>query len=119
IGNFGTSDFTAEFWIQTTSTANLQSCIEKRDICNASHHWEVRIGNCNGCNNQGPGHMIFELYGCAPGVGCGTWVPVTGSTAINDGIWHHVACVRHGSQSLVYVDGHLDGSGTTGTGQVA
>jgi hypothetical protein len=98
---------------------NLAACLEKHGICNAGHFWDVRIGNCNGCNNKGTGHIVFEIYGCPDYSNCGTWVPVTSGTAINDGVWHHVVCVRTGITSLVYVDGNLDGSGTTFTGQVA
>lgn len=111
VGNFGTNDFTIEFWVQTTSTANLQSCLEKRDVCSGGHFWDIRIGNCSGCDNHGPGHVVFEVYGCPSFQGCGNWLPVTAATAINDGFWHHVACVRKGATSLVYIDGHVDGSG--------
>ncbi|MCP4608556.1 MAG: LamG domain-containing protein, partial [Planctomycetes bacterium] len=33
-----------------------------------------------------------------------------GETVVNDGAWHHVAGMRSGAVSLVYVDGALDGS---------
>jgi len=45
-----------------------------------------------------------------------TKAQATGSTAVNDDLWHHVAGVRKAAQLLVYVDGALDGTGTVPAG---
>jgi hypothetical protein len=45
-----------------------------------------------------------------------TKAQATGSTAVNDDLWHHVAGIRNGTQLLVYVDGALDGTGTVPAG---
>ncbi|MEE8168930.1 MAG: hypothetical protein V3T70_00145, partial [Phycisphaerae bacterium] len=42
IGNFGTSDFTIDFWIKTSSTRN-EAILGKRPICNHASFWDIRI----------------------------------------------------------------------------
>jgi len=37
-------------------------------------------------------------------------IQVTGSTAVNDGTWHHVLGTRYGKELRVYVDGALSGT---------
>jgi hypothetical protein len=47
-------------------------------------------------------------------------VDVIGTTALNDGAWHHLAGVRSGMTGLIYVDGQQEGSVTNGSlGSVA
>lgn len=43
----------------------------------------------------------------------GTWQAVSGSTAVNDGQWHHIAVTHDASTGAVrlYVDGQLDSTG--------
>jgi hypothetical protein len=41
-GNFGTNDFTLEFWIRTTSTDYLDQIMQKRSVCGASSAWVTR-----------------------------------------------------------------------------
>jgi hypothetical protein len=46
--------------------------------------------------------------------------PATGTAAITDGIWHHVAVSRQdGGRVALYVDGRVDGDGNSGAGDVA
>jgi len=45
-----------------------------------------------------------------------TKAQATGSTAVNDDLWHHVAGIKSGTQLLVYVDGALDGTGNVPAG---
>jgi len=45
-----------------------------------------------------------------------TKAQATGSTLVNDDMWHHVAGIRKGTQLLVYVDGVSDGTGTVPAG---
>jgi hypothetical protein len=44
--------------------------------------------------------------------GCGYWEDypaVYGEIRVNDGKWHHIACVNNGIVQYLYVDGQLDG----------
>ena len=43
-GNFGTHDFTIDFWINTTATLE-QSFLGKRNICDVGDWWDIRIGS--------------------------------------------------------------------------
>jgi hypothetical protein len=41
VGNFGTSDFTVEFWMKA-SNAGFWAILGKRQFCNHGSFWEVR-----------------------------------------------------------------------------
>jgi len=101
IGNFGTSDFTIEFNIKTTAADNnAQFLLTKRSVC--GHASFLNIGITNGFvyleidqNNNGTNHN-----------------DLASTTAVNDGIWHHVALVRSGTSLTFYIDGVASGSET-------
>jgi len=110
-GNFGTNDFTVEFWIKQPSTVtNEQACLEKRVECNADiNFWEIQIGGGNvGWTNAPPGHLKSYI----PGDGDTTVGEIVSSNAINDGVFHHVALIRRGATYSYYIDGSLDSSST-------
>ena len=92
--NFANDDFTLEIWVKTTGSA--QGILVKNDGNNA---WEV-------------GEKAFYITsgGIPAFVGWGNDY-ITGSTAVNDGNWHHLAVVwdYSGSSNMgvgkIYVDG--------------
>ncbi|MDB6057395.1 MAG: hypothetical protein JWO95_1239 [Verrucomicrobiales bacterium] len=95
--NFGTADFTVEFWIRTTSTGT-QAILCKRPICDAYNMIDFRLW---------PGGAIrFEVsespycYGFALG------------GHVNDGVYHHVVGARKGTGILLYIDGQLVSTGS-------
>jgi hypothetical protein len=96
-GNFGTNDFTIDFWIRTTSTSK-QAILCKRPICDAWNMFDFRLIE--------DGSIRFEVsespfvYGFAMGGN------------VNDGQYHHVAGVRNNTNILLYVDGVLVASGS-------
>ena len=100
VGNFGTNDFTIEFWIRTSST-RLESVMEKWPVCGVSSMWNIRIGQ----PVTNDGHLNTEMFSDA--LGNGHAVLVSGR-AINDGIFHHVALVRLGTSVAYYIDGAVD-----------
>lgn len=96
-GNLGTSDFTVEFWLQTTGT-NIMAVMEKWQECDACvAGWAIRVGR-NGAGNY-PGVIGFEIFGPP---GCSDYAGL--GTTVNDGQWHHVALVRSGVNASMYVD---------------
>ncbi len=95
LGNFGTSDFTVEFWMKTTASAN-QSIISKRSGCNFTNFWDFRQ-----LNNKL--YMEWNDY---------SFLEITSITSINDGAWHHIAGSCKGSTAQLYIDGVLEGSAT-------
>ena len=103
---FGSGDFTIEFWINGGSNQTTYCCITDASTNNTAT--EVGIGINNGGT---PGKISFQ----ADGSGQGTLV---GSTTITDSKWHHVACVKSGSNGYIFIDGKLDAS-TTSWGAVS
>lgn len=103
-GNFGTSDFSVEFWIRTTSK-RLEGIIGKRPTCDASDFWDIRLGSGHPSeSNFVPGVISFELDQDAS-VNINT---VHTTRTVNDGAFHHVGLVRSAHTISVYVDGLLD-----------
>jgi len=101
IGNFGTSDFTIEFYIKTTAADNnAQFLIAKRSVCGHASFFNVGITN---------GVVYFEIDQDNNGTNIND---LTSTTAVNDGTWHHVALVRSGTSLTFYIDGVASGSET-------
>lgn len=94
LGNFGTSDFTAEAWIKTTGTPGDQPIISKRTNCGCENFWNILV--------RSNGTIHVELYEDS---GCGNGAVFTSSATVNDGNWHHVALTRAGNTYTIYVDG--------------
>ncbi len=97
-GNFDTNDFTIDFWIRTTA-ARIESIIEKWPTCGVSSMWTIRIGG------NVTGHLESEMF--SDGSGNNANVIVSGRN-VNDGVFHHVAYVRKGTNLAFYIDGTLD-----------
>ncbi len=100
LGNFGTSNFTVEFWLKTGSISG--AIIGKRPSCGHTHFWDIIMTN---------GKIVCEVdqnkhY----------YLSLVGKSAINDLRWHHIAMVRNGNTVSLFIDGKLDATGTTGTG---
>ncbi len=91
-GNFGTSDFTIEMWIKTSdSYAGLAG---KLNGCGTN--WELLVGS---------GKIEFRPPSSAPAI--------TSSNTVNNNQWHHIAVTRSGTTVNIYIDGVLDGTGTS------
>ena len=101
--NFGTGDFTIEGWFKcgsmdtygqflsnTFSTSNNSSAVTNLAIGSPYLSGRVRFASNDIANNT-----------------------LTGTTAVNDNQWHHIAAVRSGSTMMLFVDGGLDGTLTT------
>ena len=102
VGNFGTNDFTIEFWISTTATRH-ESVIEKWPTCGYASMWAIRIGSV--APWSGPGRLEAEMYSDLAGSDKNA---ISAGRPINDGLFHHVALVRRGTSLVFYIDGVLD-----------
>jgi hypothetical protein len=93
-GNFGTSDFTVEAWIKTSSTkANMVIA----GSCNlSSAYWTFGIT---------AGKLSFITNNTST-----SFTGVSSTNAVNDGKWHHVAAVRNATSCSVYIDAALVGT---------
>ncbi|MCB9283533.1 MAG: HYR domain-containing protein [Lewinellaceae bacterium] len=101
--NFGTSDFTIEFWMKTSVTPSLTAgLLSKRAICNFDNFWDIRL-NTNGTvyfETSGTGGSPYEGVTSAP-------------TTVTDGQWYHIAVSRIGTTMAFYVNGVLKNSATS------
>ena len=96
VGNFGSNDFTVEFWMRTTNL--YEGVLGKRVECQHGSFWDVRMTN---------GFPVVELDD--NGV---NYVHLTASHSVEDDLFHHIALVRQSTTVALYVDGILDASTT-------
>jgi hypothetical protein len=107
-GDFGTADFTVDFWVTTTTPTSNQIVLTKRQICDVGKFYDFVTLHDGSYIGPG-GHMLIELMG-------GDRVNydrIVTSRAITDGVAHLIALVRQGTTVFVYIDGALDSTGST------
>lgn len=93
LGNFGTSNFTIEFWMKTSSSNSW--IISKRNT--AGHGYFFNIGHSQGqisyeIDQNGANYIQTNTNSKVP---------------VNDGRWHHIAVVREGVNNKIYIDGEV------------
>ena len=97
-GIAGDQNRTIEAWIKTSSTANAEICSWGANV--STEKWVFRLTSAG----------VLRLENAGGG---------TESTkTVNDGQWHHVACVLDGDNLTdirFYIDGVLDANSTVGT----
>jgi hypothetical protein len=94
-----TGDITVSGWFKLTS-ANAAYISSKGYYGNGTISWALYIiGSGGGCG--------FDYYG---GATVGTRIYNQYTSAVNDGEWHHIAGVKSGSTSILYLDGSVVGS---------
>jgi M6 family metalloprotease-like protein len=103
LGNFGTSDFTVEFWTKSLGTSNGASMVSKRLDCNCGNFWNINLNSA--------GKVELESF---EDVSCGNGATLVSTVAINDGTWHHVAVTRTGNFYILYLDGVMNFQGGMG-----
>ena len=107
--NPGTSDFSVDFWMKTSSqpTGSVgDNILSKRPICNVASFWDIRLGGATGTDGRLRVELIEE--------GAANSNFNASTIKVNDGQWHHIAVVREGPTSRLYIDGALDTSNTGG-----
>jgi hypothetical protein len=92
----GSDDFTIDFWIKTTQSLSVP--VYQGDGLGQSINHIITI-------NSG----IVNWY---PAFCVGGYTALSSITAINDGVWYHIAGVRYGDLFSLYVDGLLVASTT-------
>jgi hypothetical protein len=102
--NFGTNNFTIDYWMKTSSANPIEAFLRTRHTCDAaSSFWEIRIG----LGSSGPAGVL-QLTLCS--ASNGTVFSLEASSPVNDGLWHHIAWVRTNINELLFVDGVLNSS---------
>ena len=99
----GTSDFTIEFWLKSSSTAAYQTICGNATTPNGNSQysaggWALQIG-------ADGSHLVLTQQNIGIGF-------LTSSTAVSDGVWRHVAITRNGTVFRMFVNGNLESSYT-------
>jgi hypothetical protein len=90
------TNITLEGWIRTIAS---------------SDYWISRASKFN-MRLNGSGKAVGDI------VATGTST-VTSTTSVNDGLWHHVAVTYDGTTTSIYVDGLLEDTDTTASGNMS
>ncbi len=96
VGNFGTSNYSIEFWVKKTASGRYP-VISKRTTCNNEVFWQVTINSSN--------FVEFE-----EGI---NYHSLTSTSTITLNTWTHIAVVRQGTNKSIYINGVLSGSTST------
>ncbi|WP_231859474.1 tectonin domain-containing protein [Nodularia spumigena] len=108
IGQFGTSDFTLAFWLQTKESYRYFDIAGNRAAGSHGNFFCIRM---TGKHESRPGGIIAsEVDQDQNGT---NYIGVESKTAgFNDGKWHHLAVVRQGKSLKLYIDGVILGNAT-------
>ena len=101
-GNFGTNDFTIDFWMQAAGSGQ-QAVLSKRPVCNLGSWWDIEI--------DALGRLVVNL--CQDNNGTYFSGFYSQNYFRNDTAFHHVVVQRMGVNLTLYVDGNYDNSDTT------
>ena len=104
--DFGSGDFTIEFWMYSSQSAAGAGIVAKRSGGGA--------GNTNWMINCATGAINFYASD-----GTTYQINALGGGTVNNSAWHHVAVTRSGSSFRVFVDGTQVGSTGTWSGTIA
>ncbi len=108
--NFGSNDWTLAGWLNTTRTGLGDE--NEGTIFGNGGDWTGGIRYTlvlSEGNIEGVPTLVIDDNQSPPGSSFNKQVLVA-STAVNDGVWHHVAGVRAGGEMRIYVDGILEGT---------
>ena len=97
----GTGDWTVEFWFKGTATSG--AIVARWDTGTPAKSFEVYVGGS-------------KLVGAMSTDGNATVTTTTGTTNVNDDVWHHGAYIRNGNVQTLYVDGVSEGTPGSATG---
>ena len=109
-GNFGTNDFTIEFWMSSAAgDFSEYPILEKLAICGLTNEFTIRLEG-RGFNNPKPGTLVADISQSAS-----SHVSIQSARTVTDGLFHHVAVVRQTTNLLLYIDGYFEtNSSSTG-----
>ena len=95
-GNFGTNDFTIDYWMSTTSTNAAEAFLQQGSACGGVSFWDIVASN---------GVPSMSVFDAASGQGPMT---LTCAGPLTNGLWHHLAWTRSGNNYSLYVDGLIN-----------
>ncbi len=95
VGNFGAADFTLEFWLASTNGARLDVILGKRSICGIANFWNLFL--------RPDGRVNVEWCSGLSGT-----FNLDSATHVNNGLYHHVAWRREGTNYSLSIDGVME-----------
>jgi hypothetical protein len=94
--DFGTGNFTIEFWINTTQTTSNATLITRSWVSSPwTGGWGIQL---NGNSSAAMTIYWADYSTSSPFMTANT-------TSYRDGNWHHIAWVRNGTSFVLYIDG--------------
>lgn len=97
----GDSPFTLAAWVRVPATHSTDAVLIQQQESGSTGHIGRYIVHI-----RGDGKVRFGVYGRdAAGGNEAYQFDITSTAAIDDGNWHHVACVRDGTTGRVFIDG--------------
>lgn len=97
----GDTPFTLAAWVKVPSTHAADAVLIQQQESGASGHIGRHIVHV-----RGDGRIRFGIYGRDAGGGNEAYqFDITSTASIDDGNWHHVACVRDGTTGRIFIDG--------------
>ena len=102
--NFGSDNFTIDFWMYATSNSDERDGIV--GIHTSANDYEIHIGLGGSATNWGTGGNNICLSVNYTGAAWG--MQAKGTTNVCDSTWHHIALVKSGTTWYVWVDGSED-----------
>ena len=102
-----TDFFSVEVWVNFIEMGNRtwQGIVTKHDYMN----WAFAVGG-----TQAPGKAVIYITGASGG----NSEDVISTSAINDGLWHHIIATYDGSITRIYIDGIEEANSTYLTGPI-
>jgi hypothetical protein len=102
-GNFGTGDFTVEFWMRGSAAGTIVAMVGTQTVSGfaTAGMWRIsnRLNSANGLwFNYTTGSAFVDI--------------ALSSTNINDGAWHHIAVTRASGTLRAFIDGAFASSAT-------
>ncbi|TXH04685.1 MAG: LamG domain-containing protein [Candidatus Moraniibacteriota bacterium] len=97
---FGSGDFSYAIWIKTASTGTNSIVFGENQAENPFRYILI----------DGSGFPVFSYRDVTANS-----VTVTGTSSVEDGVWHYLVGVRSGTTGYLYVDSVLVGSNTNGS----
>ena len=88
----GTSDFTVEAWVNTTTTT-FSRLIQQRSGFDGEYMFDLNAD----------GTLHFTVYGGGYQFDFNS----PGTKLVNDGSWHHIVAERSGTNGFIFIDGSL------------
>jgi len=105
--NFGTSDFTIEFWLYPTKTSGTTNAVLYKNAGAPNKGWRLDLDSVND-------HLSFEFS--AQGDGSSSTIVSADDGSITKNAWNHCSVCLVGTTLTFRVDGESVGTGTVPNG---